>query len=95
MPTRRLLFRRPVAAARDSRHCCPRDLVRESFGRSSKAEGSRGILNDLIFTSGVDGHGGRFGVFAHASTDGAGFYARSSRQQWPTEPMCVVEAIAT
>eukprot|EP00969_Alexandrium_andersonii_P288628 12759117-Alexandrium_andersonii.AAC.1 len=45
--------------------------------------------------SGINGHGGRFGVFVHAHVDGAGFYVRSSPQQWPDEPMCAVEAIAT
>ena len=65
------------------------------LGGSPEAEGSSGILNDRSFRSGCNGHKGRFGVFVHALMDGAGWYVRSSRGQWPAEPMCAVEARAT
>ena len=70
-------------------------LCEHLFAGISKAEGSRGIFNDLSFASGVNGHRGRFGVFVRASMDGASVYACSSRGQWPEQPACAIKASAT
>lgn len=64
------------------------------IGGTHLAPGSGGILSDGGLRAGQNGHGNRYGVFVHEEPQGAAFYVMSSRPQWPSEPMAIVEARA-
>ena len=61
------------------------------LGPAAHAAGGRGILRERAMVSGPSAHRGDYGVFFHASPEGASFYVQSSRPQWPAEPMAFLE----